>query len=210
MNQGSKDRTSIQITEHVIKRLFIRFSVIYGHKWTSIYPNDESIVLASREWKPSLIKLTIKDIQKGIEYCKANLEWPPSLPEFIRYCQPDYGLPDAYSAYKEAANAAHCVNEHQWSHPVVYHTAKKIGFYDLKQKPENQTKPLFEHIYQTLCRRVKNGEKLDDPVPSALTHEPLKKSSPKVANEYLGKIYELLKVAPSEDSLTYNKKEKEE
>jgi len=76
------------VPEHWVDKLFARFSVIYGHKWTSVYPNSEMISVAKREWARALGRVTGEQIQLGIEgLIDSGEPWPPTIPEFITVCK---------------------------------------------------------------------------------------------------------------------------
>lgn len=146
----------------------MRFSSVYGHIWTSQYPTLQALEVAKHEWGESLKRFNLADLKRGFEHCKAEKKLPPTLPEFIQLCQPDFGLPNKYEAYQEACKAAYPGQAHLWSHEAVYHAAKAVGLYALMCEPERTTRPQFEHAYEVICRRIKNGEVLEKPIPKAL------------------------------------------
>lgn len=176
----------------------MRLAAIYGHKWTSAFPTPQAIEIAKREWKTALKKVEFEDIGRGVEQCKYQTHWPPSLPEFLGYCHLDFGLPELNCAYREACMAAAAVSTHEWSHPAVYHAAKAAGFYELRQYSESQSRPLFERSYAVICRRIRNGETLEKPVPLALPENTsLAPCNPSIAKKYLTQISDLLKRRPN-------------
>lgn len=86
-----------------ILTLFMRFQTIWGIKWANVIPNEDYLNAAKMEWGEALHDLTGEEIAKGIEYSRANLEWPPSIAEFRLICKPNTpayhkefppGLPD--------------------------------------------------------------------------------------------------------------------
>jgi hypothetical protein len=98
-------------------------------------------------------------IAAGLRQCAESGEaWPPSLPEFKGLCKPsndDLGLPSADEAYRAAAQA-------DWSlHPIVWHTAKMVGSYELRNGAEAVTRPRFMRAYAEMVNRVMAGEQFE-------------------------------------------------
>lgn len=168
----------------------MRFAALYGHKWNSSYPSMHAIEIAKREWGQAIEKLTMEQIKRGLEHCKNHLEWPPSLAEFLKCSREDNTLPTINQAFREACMAS---DNHEWSHPAVYHAARDVGLYNLRTQAERYTRPLFERSYEIFCRRVKNGESLEVPIPKGLPEKTSIKSSKEVAEKYLQQMRAILK-----------------
>lgn len=82
-----------------IHQLFIRFTSIWGYKFTSPFETREAIAAAKTEWLDALSGLTDQQIMLGIERCRSRCEWPPSLPEFMRHCR---GIADEATCVRRA------------------------------------------------------------------------------------------------------------
>ena len=68
-----------------MERLWLRMAEIYGHKWVSSYgdkPNET--------WAKALANFSYGQIAIGLDKMLAkNIEWPPTLTEFISHCKPE-------------------------------------------------------------------------------------------------------------------------
>ncbi len=106
-------------------------------------------------------------------------EFLPTIASLVKYCENDweiYGLPDPRTAFIEACMAPNPKANHNWSHPAVFHAGQATDWFFLATQEERRTFPVFERYYRTLCERVRQGEKLEAPVPLALpepTPQPL-------------------------------------
>jgi hypothetical protein len=81
------------------------------------------------------------------------------------------GLPDAYAAYIEACRAPSPKRDQHWSHPIVYHAGAASDWFFLAGSAESRAFPVFKHNYELLLERLRNGERLDLPLPKALPAE---------------------------------------
>ena len=70
-----------------IETLFLRFSAIYGHVWRSIYKNENYLLLTKKEWGSALKGYDVRVIRESLLACREKAVYPPSLPQFIEYCQ---------------------------------------------------------------------------------------------------------------------------
>lgn len=172
----------------------MRFSIIYGHRWTSIYPDAAARELAKREWALALNHVTVNQIAKGVEHCRRHSKWPPSIPEFVEHCEDWQSiLPNSNEAYQEACRASYPYQEHEWSHPAVYHAAKSVGFYELRTGSSKNIRNIFDRAYEVATRRVKNGEDLTAPIPKAISHQrQLNKRNLEYGQKMIAEIHSIL------------------
>ena len=70
-----------------IETLFLRFSVIYGHVWQSLYNDEPVVALAKKEWRIALRPFDNPIIKAALEYCREYSPFPPTLPGFIENCK---------------------------------------------------------------------------------------------------------------------------
>lgn len=63
--------------------LFDRFKAIYDNKFTDKYTTNEELEAAQNEWGEALGELSGGQIKLGIESCRSEFAWPPSIAEFI-------------------------------------------------------------------------------------------------------------------------------
>lgn len=151
--------------------IFARFMAIYGHKFKSCFETQDEIRIAKREWALSLGGYTESELVAAIDYCKEHSAWMPTISEFLKVLRNltgDLGLPAAKHAYEEACLNAERASKHNWTHPAIYHAGKATGWFRLRTEDEPDVFPDFRYNYDVICRRVRQGEELSQPVPVAL------------------------------------------
>jgi hypothetical protein len=151
--------------------IFTRFMTIYGHKLKSSFETEDELRLVKREWALSLDGYGEAELVAAVNRCKETSSWMPSIAEFIAIVQEvngDFGLPGVRDAYIEACMHAEHPLAHQWSHPAVYHAGRETGWFRLRSEGEQQVLPAFGYHYDVMCRRVREGESLEQPVPKAI------------------------------------------
>jgi len=67
--------------------LFIRFTTIYGHAWSSLHKEGEFIEKFKREWAEALGVFDTQIIKEALLYCRTRFRLPPNIPEFIECCK---------------------------------------------------------------------------------------------------------------------------
>lgn len=159
---GPADRPQLSVS---IDEFFLRMQGIYDHYWTSRWPTPESLRAAKAEWADGLLGCSAERIQIGIERARRHHKKPPHLPEFIECCLPhlrEFGLPDPEAAYREACRWSHAPGAAKWSHPVVYHAGRQVGWFDMQQVLNESQKQFFK-IYRALCREAMAGKQFELP-----------------------------------------------
>ncbi len=154
--------------------IFARFMAIYGHKFKSCFESENEIRLAKREWALSLSGYSEPELVAAINRCKETLAWMPTISEFIAILNDlngDYGLPPLRSAYVEACMNADKPTRHSWTHRAIYHAGRATGWFRLRSEEESQVLADFRYNYEVVCRRVRAGEALDEPVPVAIENK---------------------------------------
>ena len=70
-----------------IDRLFLRFAAMYGQVWRSQFKNDEYLSFTKGEWLEGLSKYDDKVLDTAVQLCRNKKEFPPTLPQFIDFCE---------------------------------------------------------------------------------------------------------------------------
>jgi len=156
-------------TKVLINMIFARFHHIYTHRFESAYGDETTLNQAKREWAISLAGIPANLIEMGLERCKREHAWPPTIAEFLKLTQPSpesLGLPDISAAYQEACRFSHRPSEHRWSHACVQIAAQKAGYFTLRAEPERVSRPVFQKAYLALIEGLANGEvySVDQPI----------------------------------------------
>lgn len=138
--------------------------------------------------------MTWGQIERGMARClDSDDNWPPSLPQFKRYCQitpEELGLPRLEDAYRIAR-----LQKPDWSHvhPVVYHARQAVGLDTIIKEPDSVAWSPFEKAYHGLVARVLVGERFEVPMASVpqLEHQrPRQITAPGDARAHLKTIRE--------------------
>lgn len=171
--------------------LWLQMTRIYGHKWISAFGDRDD-----GTWLRGLRGLGPEELAHGLrKCCLSGHAWPPSLPQFRALCMPvmeDFGLPGADQAYREVTDALGHWEEHQWSHPAVFHAAQEVGGWNMANLPESRSRTLFERAYEIVTRRVLEGERFSAPVPQGLPKKVSVRSSRETARRHIERIGRLL------------------
>ncbi len=80
------------ITMEVIEMLYFRFAIIWGDRFTATH-TPELIEMWYEEWLDGLQGIDPSCLREALKYCKDNLEWSPSIAEFIRICDRSLNIP---------------------------------------------------------------------------------------------------------------------
>lgn len=78
--------------------LFSKFEGIFGNVWTDKFRNERMLELALQEWGIGLYGLSGEQIKRGVDACRTNCKWPPSIAEFL-----DFSLDRGNWRHKSAA-----------------------------------------------------------------------------------------------------------
>lgn len=116
---------------------------------------------------------TPEQIHAGMKKCRAEPDkYLPAPGLFVSWCKPDpadYGLPSVEQAYKECCSKSHMPNhkDAKWTHGVIYHAGREVGWYSIRNSSTKAeiagNKKLFVQAYDSLCKRVMEGEAFSVP-----------------------------------------------
>ena len=85
--ETSSNSKAAALPDKVVETLFLRFTTIYGHAWSSLHKEDEFIGSFKREWAEALSDFDTKIIKEALLYCRKNHRMPPNIPEFFECCK---------------------------------------------------------------------------------------------------------------------------
>ncbi|MEN2672589.1 hypothetical protein [Herbaspirillum huttiense] len=184
---------------HWIESLFQRMTFAYGAKfadqWKGIDPEG-----LKRHWAEKLAGLTGEQLKAGVAKLD-TLDWPPSLPQFIRLCKPTV---EAVAAYYEALAGIEARKRGEmgkWSHPAIFWAATPMA-YDFDQMTYSQIKHRWE---RALDEQLDKGEWRDIPKPVLALPEPGKTGLSREKAAQLVKDYGAEGVVKSATSKTDHK-----
>jgi hypothetical protein len=120
--------------------------IIWGEKWTKNF-SDVTLEVALYDWADGVRGIPVEVIERALHYCKMNLEWPPSIAEFIFICELEEGMPSCDQTYdallrKEFLKVS--------SHPVVKMVYDKIGSWALANDGEKDLRKKVRSAYDAM------------------------------------------------------------
>jgi hypothetical protein len=179
--------------DHVdaINQVFAEFEFAYHNQFHKAFADAESMAIAKKYWMSSVEHYSPTQIIQAAKTVIRSQDYLPSIAVILRACEQGmdlFGLSSARQAYIEACSAPSPKNSHSWSHEAVYYAGKAAGWYLLANEPEASAFPIFEYHYDTLCRRVVNGEKLTIELPEALTEKVERKLDKKDVRARIAKL----------------------
>ena len=113
-------------------------------------------------WRRGLADLSLEELDNGVKKARdydGNWFSLNVFRNLCRFSNEDLGLPTAREAYYEACLATSPKEKYRWSHPIVYMAGCSAGWFELQNQPESKMLKRFEHFYEVLVHRVRNGEK---------------------------------------------------
>jgi hypothetical protein len=82
--------------------LFGKLGAAYGHLWQNQFKDTDMFKFAKELWAKKIEALENFELSFGFEKCINNLEFPPTLPQFIKKCEiepEDLGYLPSYKAW---------------------------------------------------------------------------------------------------------------
>ena len=85
----------------IVSRVFAHFTVKYGHKWSSLFPDGDLALYEESKsmWAEEMGGLSMEQIKYALDIVVDNYpEWPPTVGQFKQLCklseiEPDYVAP---------------------------------------------------------------------------------------------------------------------
>lgn len=121
--------------------LYLRFCAIFGEKFVKAYHTEDFKSIWSNEWCTGLVGIDVALIKSSLDYCRSNLEWPPSIAEFRCICESADGIP----SFGECLQLAIC---RDFTHPVVSMAYDRIGSWAMKNDKQELLHKKFQEAYR--------------------------------------------------------------
>lgn len=113
----------------IVKIIYARFTIIWGERHTARFIDEKYIQIWIADWCDGLNGIDVLTIKNAIDQCKINLEWPPTLAEFLKICEQSLNIPGPEECIKLAIRR-------EFNHPMVKLIFDKIGSWDLSHSNE--------------------------------------------------------------------------
>lgn len=109
-------------------------------------------------WAIALADLEITEAMFATAYRKClTLKWMPTTPaDFAELAFANEIYPDCRQAYLDATGS-------RYSHEVVYETANRVGFYEIRTKSENEIFGVWSKTYTKVCAEHAKGARFSLP-----------------------------------------------
>ena len=70
-----------------VNKVFLKFSIFYGHIWRSQFKNEHFFNLARNGWQEALEGVDAPVLDEAIEECLKQRDMPPTLSQFMDCCK---------------------------------------------------------------------------------------------------------------------------
>jgi len=173
-----------------IERIFQRLTAFYGSRFADMWRGCDLEAVKSI-WAQELAGFTKDELATGIAACR-GLEWPPTLPTFMKLCRPPLDYERAFNEAVEQMRRRE-TGEDRWSMPAIYWAAVKIGT-DLRALPYASLKGRWQAALDEAIDGIRSG-KLPAEIPQR--HNALPAPSqcsvpPEIARQRIADIREML------------------
>jgi len=156
---------------------------MYGNKFVDMW-RDIDVNLIKSTWANEMGKLSKAELKEGVGKL-STLEWPPTLPQFIKLCRPDVDYLKAYYEAVDGLGRRYLGEPYTWSHPAIYFAT--TGLYsDLMSKSYSDVRARWE---SSLKSQLAIGRW--DEIPAAT--KMIENKSTKSSDEIHGIVSEALK-----------------
>lgn len=165
-----------------VDRLFARFSVLYGHRFTGPIDDDALWELARHEWAPAVQALSAEQIRQGLDACKSSQHtWPPTFGEFVRLA---LGLPEPHQAAAMAAKG----DQDTLSRLVRRETGDAYNVGRSEYSAANRAcERAYGDVVRRMVERVNRGEAVDPVAQIEAELHPTNQGAPQIERSGAGK-----------------------
>ncbi len=188
------------IPEAWVERLFEKMAALYGNKFLDMWGKTD-LKTVKALWSQELGKLSREEITRGAN-ALMTLEWPPTLPQFLKISRVDV---DPLTAYYEAVNGVVAREQGlmgEYSHPAIFWAGVKVGAFDLKHQAYSAIKGRWE---TALSQEMAKGEWSDIPAPM-IALPPVAAVSKDVVEKYIGEVQAIKSEQSNTDHKQWAKK----
>lgn len=128
-----------QITKDIIKRLYMRFSSIFGEKFYKGH-TPELIEMWHEDWFEGLKGIDPMSFQDALNHCRVNLTWSPSIAEFREICERAAGMPTESQVFD-------MLLRREMAHPLVERIYLRITSWSLSNDSEKELRKKIKQYY---------------------------------------------------------------
>ena len=162
--------TQIKIPENqidLINILFTQLEITYHNQFHKAFPDADSLKLAKQLWLQKISSFKNEVIFNSVDHIMSTSEYLPSLSSVLKKCKEltldANGIPSLEKSFKEASIYCDDPSSHEWSHPLVYQTGKRTGWFFLKSESEKNAFKEFSKYFDLLIQDWMEGKKFSSP-----------------------------------------------
>lgn len=126
----------------VVEALFGEMLMLFGRKFLDQWRGADAQALKAY-WAQHLSSMSVRELARG-RIAMKSLDWPPTLPEFVKLCRPPI---EPVSAYHQALAALAERDRGElghWPHPAIYWATVAVGAHDLRSQTYHQLQLRWE------------------------------------------------------------------
>ena len=150
-----------------VNDLFKSLHVAYP-AWRQAFPTDKELQLAKKSWIRAFAEngITAKEqVARGMKRARCDeSDFFPSVGKFIGWCRmtpEEVGLPLEDLAWREVSQHCHHVLIHTWSHPGVYETGRRVGWFEMRncsgERDLSALRKAFSVHYTAVLQEIERG-----------------------------------------------------
>lgn len=157
--------------------LFNRLDGMYPIRWRAAFASEAAVANWREAWALAFADegVTLDGVAQGLRLCRMRMDWPPSLPEFLKLCVATVDAEAAWHEAQQQMRRRHADGGDVWSHPAVFWAAADMGTFDLFngawQRSESRWRRLLAARLAGDCPPVP-AVALALPAPGASTPDP--------------------------------------
>ncbi len=149
----------------LINLIFAELEITFHNQFHKAFPDEETLSLAKQLWLAKLEKYQNEIVFRAIDKIIETSKYLPSLSAVLNQIKElkllEQNIPSSNSAYIEASSLGETNPlDFNWSHPFVYHTGAKVGWYRLKTESEFDIKKEFLEAYEEVLEESEFKEDL--------------------------------------------------
>jgi hypothetical protein len=120
----------------IIEMLYVRFANIWGDRFTSRH-TPMIIEMWYEDWLDGLQGIDPACFRDALRYCRENLEWSPSIAEFMRICDRSLNIPGIRQCME-------AIIRRDFYHPLIEAIYKKMDTWELQGKEDKVLQRITE------------------------------------------------------------------
>ena len=155
------------LAEKVVKKLFtVFFAICNGFE--KQYADKNRLKLQQVQWIIAFMEEGItewRQIESAVSHCRRlpGLVYTPQLGDFLSYINKNKqeSITSFEIAYMECCEKSHpSADKETWSHPVVFHSWSEMKSFNFINKPEKESKRMYEAFYNQAKNQFLDGKPL--------------------------------------------------